>query len=41
VRPIAGAITAVALFFFALPVLTSWWRRWRGTAGGRPAVPGA
>src|SRR6266545_5587896 len=30
-RPIAGAITAVAIFFFALPALTPWWRRLRGT----------
>ena len=30
-RPIAGLITALALFFFALPVLTPWWQRWRGT----------
>jgi putative tricarboxylic transport membrane protein len=29
-RPISGAITAVALFFFALPVVTPWWRRLRG-----------
>ena len=29
-RPISGAITAVALFFFALPVITPWWRRFRG-----------
>ena len=29
--PIAGVITAVAIFFFALPVLTPWWRRMRGT----------
>jgi TctA family transporter len=29
-RPIAGAITAVALFFFVMPVLTPWWRRLRG-----------
>jgi putative tricarboxylic transport membrane protein len=29
-RPIAGVITAAALFFFLLPVLTPWWRRWRG-----------
>src|SRR5713226_9390779 len=28
-RPIAGAISALALFFFALPILTPWWRRWR------------
>jgi putative tricarboxylic transport membrane protein len=30
-RPIAGAITAVAIFFFVLPVLTPWWRRLHGT----------
>ena len=30
VRPISGAITAVALFFFVLPVITPWWRRLRG-----------
>src|SRR5216684_5442003 len=30
-RPIAGAITAVAIFFFALPALTPWWRRLRRT----------
>jgi putative tricarboxylic transport membrane protein len=29
-RPIAGGITAVAIFFFVLPVLTPWWRRLRG-----------
>src|SRR6266581_4460025 len=29
-RPIAGAITAVALFFFALPAITPWLRRLRG-----------
>src|SRR5437870_4020162 len=29
-RPISGAITAVALLFFLLPVLTPWWRRLRG-----------
>jgi len=29
-RPIAGVITAAAVFFFVLPVLTPWWRRWRG-----------
>src|SRR5574337_1262863 len=29
-RPIAGAITAVALFFFILPIVTPWWRRLRG-----------
>src|SRR5712691_630264 len=36
-RPIAGAITAVAIFFFALPALTPWWRRLRRT----PAPTGA
>jgi putative tricarboxylic transport membrane protein len=35
-RPIAGAITAVAVFFFVLPVLTPWWRRLRGTATPAP-----
>jgi len=25
-RPIAAVITAVAVFFFVLPVLTPWWR---------------
>src|SRR5437899_2143900 len=35
-RPIAGAITAVAIFFFVLPVLTPWWRRARGTAVPAP-----
>ena len=29
-RPIAGALTGVALLFFALPLLTPWWRRVRG-----------
>jgi len=29
VRPISGAIMAVAVFFFLLPVLTPWWRRRR------------
>ena len=32
VRPIAGAITIVAVFFFALPAITPWWRRWRAGA---------
>src|SRR5499426_367684 len=35
-RPIAGVITAVAIFFFVLPVLTPWWRRLRGTATPAP-----
>src|SRR3989454_6468481 len=29
-RPIAGAITSVAVFFFILPIITPWWRRMRG-----------
>src|SRR4029453_13683302 len=29
-RPIAGAITVAAIFFFVLPLLTPWWRRSRG-----------
>jgi putative tricarboxylic transport membrane protein len=29
-RPIAGAITAAAVFFFALPIITPWWRRLKG-----------
>ena len=29
-RPISGAISAVAVFFFILPVITPWWRRLRG-----------
>ena len=35
-RPISGAITMVALFFFALPAITPWWRRLRGLPA--PAV---
>jgi putative tricarboxylic transport membrane protein len=35
-RPISGAITMVALFFFALPAITPWWRRLRGVPA--PAV---
>ena len=38
-RPISGAITAVALFFFALPIITPWWRRLRG-GPCRPHRPG-
>jgi putative tricarboxylic transport membrane protein len=30
IRPISAVITAVAIFFFILPVLTPWWRRMRG-----------
>src|SRR5207244_9113389 len=37
-RPISGAITAVAILFFALPVLTPWWRRVRGVPAVRRAT---
>jgi putative tricarboxylic transport membrane protein len=30
VRPISGIIMAVAVFFFALPAITPWWRGRRG-----------
>ena len=30
VRPISGLITALAIFFFVLPMLTPWWRKLRG-----------
>jgi putative tricarboxylic transport membrane protein len=40
-RPIAGAITAVALFFLLMPVLTPWWRRFRGTSAVPSSSPGA
>src|SRR5881398_2610401 len=36
-RPIAGVISAVAVLFFVLPVLTPWWRRLRGV----PVIPRA
>jgi putative tricarboxylic transport membrane protein len=36
-RPISGVIMAVALLFFALPVVTPWWRRWRGMPRTAPA----
>src|ERR671923_565949 len=29
-RPIAGVLTALAIFFFILPIVTPWWRRLRG-----------
>jgi len=37
-RPISGAITAVAVFFFALPLLTPYWRKWRARSRPVPAV---
>ena len=36
-RPIAGVITALALFFFAMPVISAWRRR----GGGVPAPAGS
>jgi putative tricarboxylic transport membrane protein len=35
-RPIAAVITAAAVFFFILPVLTPWWRRLRGLPTAAP-----
>ncbi len=37
-RPIAGAISAVAVFFFMLPVVTPYWRRLRGRSAAAPAT---
>ena len=39
-QPIAAVITAVAVFFFALPVITPWWRRLRGAPGVTPSPSG-
>ena len=39
-RPITAVITAAAIFFFALPVITPWWRRLRGASGGAPTASG-
>jgi putative tricarboxylic transport membrane protein len=36
-RPIAGVLTALALCFFVLPVLTPWWRRRRRMPAAAPA----
>src|SRR5688500_8992459 len=38
-RPISGLITALAIFFFVLPMLTPWWRKIRGLPqkAARPA----
>ena len=36
-RPISGVITAVAIFFFVLPVLTPWWRKLRGLPQSKAA----
>jgi putative tricarboxylic transport membrane protein len=37
-RPIAGAINALALFFFVLPVITPWWRKLRGLPVHSPSA---
>ncbi|HSF06537.1 MAG TPA: tripartite tricarboxylate transporter permease [Methylomirabilota bacterium] len=38
-RPIAAVITAAAILFFALPVITPWWRRLRGTRPSAAPAP--
>src|SRR5213594_539639 len=38
-RPISGVITAVAVFFFIMPIITPWWRRLRGPPVVAPAPP--
>jgi len=40
-RPIAGVITAVAIFFFVMPIITPWWRRLRGLPVTTPVPPEA
>jgi putative tricarboxylic transport membrane protein len=35
-RPISGVITAGAVFFFILPLLTPWWRKMRGVPDRKP-----
>jgi putative tricarboxylic transport membrane protein len=37
-RPIAGVITAAAIFFFILPAITPWWRKIRGLDVRVPAA---
>jgi putative tricarboxylic transport membrane protein len=38
-RPIAGVITAAAIFFFIMPIITPWWRRLRGgPPAGAPVI---
>ena len=37
-RPICGAITTAALFFFILPIVTPHWRRLRGSASSAQAT---
>ncbi|HEY7216995.1 MAG TPA: tripartite tricarboxylate transporter permease [Candidatus Binatia bacterium] len=36
-QPISGVITAVALLFFMMPIITPWWRRLRGLPAAAPA----
>src|SRR5262249_6774920 len=36
-RPISGVISAVAVFFFILPIMTPYWRRSRGLPSATPA----
>jgi len=38
-RPISGAITAAAIFFFILPIITPWWRRLRGSPASASQTP--
>jgi len=37
IRPISGVITALAILFFLMPVITPWWRRLRGLPASAPA----
>jgi putative tricarboxylic transport membrane protein len=39
-RPIAGLISALAIFFFLLPVLTPWWQRFRRSRVAHPSLGG-
>jgi putative tricarboxylic transport membrane protein len=38
-RPIAGTITAAAIFFFVLPIITPWWRRLKGLPATASQTP--
>src|ERR1700741_113939 len=35
-RPISGVITVVAILFFIMPIISPWWRRWRGLPVSAP-----
>jgi putative tricarboxylic transport membrane protein len=37
-RPLAGLITALALFFFVLPLLSPWWHARRGSRTAAPSL---